>query len=595
MAQKVRMPDGVVVGFPDDMPREEIAALIESKFPTEIANRNLSALSNKLKGGPGVEPPAPKPNEGYASSHVGQTVYGVNEGIADLVGLPTTLGNLLLSAGPAASNALLGTDLKPVQLPDVAGMLKQGMASTGMTQPATDDPVKNVLRRTGQQVGASLIPVGRVGTVAKEIGLGVASGLGAGIANEIAPDNPWADLLGQAAGFATAAGAVKGVNKLVTPFAASPGRVKSANFLEGEGVGLTAGQKTGSKKLQYLESELGGEDFVGKQGEQFTAAALKRVGVNANRATPDVMDDAFTQNGKAFNDLAANNDMVPDRQLGTDLTSVVGDYRSVGGSAPIVDATLQDIIDAAKSGAMSGKQYKTLTSKLARLARGTQDPELRTVLYEMRNAIDDAMERSIAKNNPADLGMWQEARTDYKNLLVLEDAVARAGEAAASGIITPANLRSAVQRQGKRAYVRGKGDFNELAHAGAETMTPLPNSGTAARLTARGAVGATTGAVGAMLGGGVMPGVGHVLGGIAGLAAPAVAGKAVLSRMGRKYLGNQLVRKGEPLPKAGLAANMAITAGSPQGRTVTLRELIEGPARSQGPAPVEITINGGGA
>lgn len=33
MAQKVRMPDGVVVSFPDDMPREEIRALIEAKFP----------------------------------------------------------------------------------------------------------------------------------------------------------------------------------------------------------------------------------------------------------------------------------------------------------------------------------------------------------------------------------------------------------------------------------------------------------------------------------------------------------------------------------------------------------------------------------
>lgn len=33
MAQKVKMPDGVVVAFPDDMPKEEIRALIEEKFP----------------------------------------------------------------------------------------------------------------------------------------------------------------------------------------------------------------------------------------------------------------------------------------------------------------------------------------------------------------------------------------------------------------------------------------------------------------------------------------------------------------------------------------------------------------------------------
>lgn len=33
MAQKVKMPDGAVVSFPDDMPKEEIRALIEDKFP----------------------------------------------------------------------------------------------------------------------------------------------------------------------------------------------------------------------------------------------------------------------------------------------------------------------------------------------------------------------------------------------------------------------------------------------------------------------------------------------------------------------------------------------------------------------------------
>lgn len=36
MAQKVKMPDGVVVAFPDDMPKEEIRALIEDKFPQAV-------------------------------------------------------------------------------------------------------------------------------------------------------------------------------------------------------------------------------------------------------------------------------------------------------------------------------------------------------------------------------------------------------------------------------------------------------------------------------------------------------------------------------------------------------------------------------
>lgn len=48
MAQNVRMPDGVVVAFPDDMPREEIRALIEEKFP-DVA-QSQSALKPELTG-----------------------------------------------------------------------------------------------------------------------------------------------------------------------------------------------------------------------------------------------------------------------------------------------------------------------------------------------------------------------------------------------------------------------------------------------------------------------------------------------------------------------------------------------------------------
>lgn len=39
MAQNIRLPDGQVVAFPDDMPQEEIRALIEHKYPKDVAKR----------------------------------------------------------------------------------------------------------------------------------------------------------------------------------------------------------------------------------------------------------------------------------------------------------------------------------------------------------------------------------------------------------------------------------------------------------------------------------------------------------------------------------------------------------------------------
>lgn len=51
MAQIVKMPDGKKVSFPDDMPKEEIRALIEEKFPNEVAAKADLKAAMKIKFG----------------------------------------------------------------------------------------------------------------------------------------------------------------------------------------------------------------------------------------------------------------------------------------------------------------------------------------------------------------------------------------------------------------------------------------------------------------------------------------------------------------------------------------------------------------
>lgn len=75
----------------------------------------------------------------------------------------------------------------------------------------------------------------------------------------------------------------------------------------------------------------------------------------------------------------------------------------------------------------------------------------------MRESLDDAMQRSIAQNNPRDLGGWQQARRQYRNMLVVEKAATGAGENAALGLISPSQLRNATVQQGRRAFARGLG------------------------------------------------------------------------------------------------------------------------------------------
>lgn len=401
---------------------------------------------------------------------------------------------------------------------------------------------------------------GRATTLGGRVFEGVANGLvqgsiyGAGTGNE--------DRLGSAltgGGLGGTFGALAPVagqmlRRVVTPAPASQTQRQAADVLRREGVGMTAGQTTGSKKLQYLESELGGgaaDRFVERQGEQYTSAVLRRAGITAERATPQVIDDGFTRIGNEFDRLAAGNQMAPDQQFWQDLNGVWQDYAGVTGEsarAPVVENTIRDL--AAKTNGrtpLTGEAYKAMTSRLARLARSA-DPELKDTLLGLREAMDDAMERSIAQTNPGDLGAWREARSQYRNMLVIEKAATGAGADTAAGLISPAQLRNAAIQQGRRAFARGFNDFTELANAGVQALSKLPQSGTAPRLAAR-AVASIPAGIGAIIGSPAgLPGA--AIGAAGGAAIPYLLGRLIMSAPGRAYLGNQAATgTGKMLPE----------------------------------------------
>jgi hypothetical protein len=208
-----------------------------------------------------------------------------------------------------------------------------------------------------------------------------------------------------------------------------------------------------------------------------------------------------------------------------------------------------DIADRFKSGggSMSGKDYQAIRSRLSRMANSykNSDPEFSSALRGLRNALDSGMERSI---NPADAGAWSELRRQYANMKTLENAIGGAGgEEAAMGLISPARLRMAASSGNRGGYARGQGDFAELAKAGQAVMSPLPNSGTAARTAVRN-LGSPMLAGGGALAGGI-PGL------VAGLAAPTLAGKALMSAPMQRYLSNQAVSgASNPVREAIIAA-----------------------------------------
>ena len=352
---------------------------------------------------------------------------------------------------------------------------------------------------------------------------------------------------------------LKAGQKVITPYPTSKtARIRAAKYFEKENIPYTAGQKTGAKTQQYRESETGGAayaDFVERQQLAFNRAALKRIGSKADEASPDVMIEAHDRIGKMFTRLANRNSIQPQNQLNRDLRDTVRTYYDKVGKpnrAPIVEKTIMEITDAIAKGRITGQQYQSLITRLREAGQGA-NADLSMVTRGLRKNLDDAMERSIAQNNPGDLGAWKVARSNWRDLNAIEDTIAT-GAGGTEGMINPTKLHQVTTGQGgKRAAAQGgKNDLAELAAHGKTLMKSIaPDSGTASRLVRRmgGAVtggGATGGAIGGLLGGPIGAAIGTAGGMAAGPILSSLKSGVTMSKPMQKYLGNTLLKKPAP-------------------------------------------------
>lgn len=535
---EVELPDGSIAEFPDGTSNDVIKSALQRRFappqedPKMLAE--MSALSN------------PEMTWGQtAVDALKAGGAGVARGVAGLAGLPGTLADLGGSGGewlmqqaglPTRSQAMQNLGINDTGNVLSADYLQSGLSN--LTGGATDYRGKTT---TGQYAGTvgEFLPGAAMG------GLGAGNlarfGVLPGVASEAAGQYTEGTRLEPYARVAAALAAPMAASvasKVISPFggAISPERAKAIQALEAEGVPLTAGQRTGSTGLRYMESELGGNaaaNVMDDQARAFTEAAMQRAG-GQGIATPENMAANADRIGDAFNAISARNTLKADGPLLKDMLSTLDEYNKVLPSEQkqILGNIASDIGERLKSGGgtMTGKQYQKIRSRLTKRAfnaRGA-DNELADAYRGLRNALDSAMSRSIV---PEDAAEWALLRREYGNMKVLEDAATGAGEGAALGTISPAKLRQAAVAGRQGQYARGSGDFDQLARSGQAVMTPLPNSGTAGRLRAQN-IGA-----GVLAGGGAL--AGGVPGMIAGMLAPRVAGAALMSRPVQAYLANQ--------------------------------------------------------
>lgn len=531
----------------------------------------------------------PRPEVSTTGDVLKSGASGVAQGAAGLVGMGGDIRNL---AGRASE--MLGGSAETGQniarrvgmtIPGIGPMIAQGPDSQQATRgiESVTGPLHQPQTTPGRyaETVGSFLPASAIagpGGLGMRLATGVTAGLGSEAAGQATegvslggmPVEPAARVVGGVVGgIGPAAGA-----RLITPKPVDPIRRQAINTLRSEGVQPTAGQATGSRPLRYRESEAGSLGAE-RAADQFTKATLRRIGVNANRATPEVLEKAGTRIGKRFDTLANDTMMRIDREMVDDVRSVANEYRQLGGQAPVITEEAADIIGRFRNGqrAQSGGIYKAWRSRLNKRMRATTDPELKMALGGLQDALDGAMERTAAAAGRNDwVRDWRAARRDYRNLLVVEAAALGGGEQAALGIITPAKLRQAtVQIHGRRNYARGKGDFARLARSGNAVLSSMPDSGTASRMSARGLPGVAGAGAGGSLGYMISGGdpVMTSLGTMAGVMGPPMINRAIISGPGQRYLSNQLMP-----PNAGNIGAGGLRALELQG--ITAPRQIEG-------------------
>ena len=527
---------------------------------------------------------------GRAASLLGE---GTQQGLANAAGfLPALVARGLNATGltdidPAvySRGAKQGMEWLGAQAMELLG--EEPMAE----RPAPTNWAERAVYGAGRGIGDAagfLMPAGalagalRVGgapqrvaaSLAQQPAAQIASGAVGGAVGEAA-ENPW---LGLAAAIATPT-AINAAGRVVTPFPSPrPGEAgRLARTAVDEGINLTPGQITDSRPLQGIEAALQQLPFssgmqrslTATQRQQFNRAVLRRAGIDADEASPEVIGAAFARLSDEYDDIIRRTEVVLDdpfyvaieRIRAENLSQLPTDVR------PIVESYIDDIGQATRQASdagaerivVSGENFQRVYSRLrARARRARSDPELQHALGELAAAFDDAMRRSI--DDPALAARWSRVRREYRNLLVIDDAVGGAPQEALTSADVPfRRFAGAVRRSDPRGFGRGRGELNDLARVGALIAPRIPNSGTPERLQW---MRTLSGAPPVLGGGAIASGIDPALAG-AGMALsyslPAAAHTIINSPLARAYLTNQLLtgtgpRTTRPLAAAVLAA-----------------------------------------
>lgn len=444
------------------------------------------------------------PVMGVAGAAAEPVVAGtLGSGAADFLAGRTASG-LLARGGSLAANGGL-----------------QGVSAAALTSAASEQPLSQQLE-TGGLLGAALGPAGGL------VGAGAS-----GLKNAVIP-------------VTDTARAALAQKAIAAGIPIRPGQIADSSFL-----------KTTDNMLRQIAGS-GMDEKNATQQRAFTKAVGRTFGADSDTLSPQVMQNAKDRIGDVYDTVGARTNLDLNPENGSTFLNNISDVVSRANLGPQNAGRAQALVDEVLAkvkpdGTMSGKDFKTLTSRGSMLssAAASPDREYGSVAKEIRDSLNTELEKAAT---PQDAAALAKANLQWKNMRTVERLVANSPD----GQVNPALLQRPVTTSFKNRAYTGAGDLGDLADIGQIFLKPTRDSGTAQNAeklrlfnlsghAALGLAGASLGhAAGADL---LMTG----MSGLAGYAATSGIAKGATKVFSSPALTNRLINaalKGDDLPVA---------------------------------------------
>jgi hypothetical protein len=451
------------------------------------------------KGGTAIEEPPNKPWWQSAANYVGGLAGSFTHGLSFGLDNPLDRGTAALFPGSGFAQLQQQREQQQQQF-QKANPLAAGTAEVAGSIPTY---------MMGEGALRAAVPVvqgaGIIGTGINLVGSAVRNALVSGAQAAGTTDGSASDrleaakqgaitgaIVGPAADVAgAAAGKVFGVGGGVSTADANLGQLARDKY----NIPITAADMSGNQFYRTATDQMSKLPFSGAapadaaKRAAWQGAIAKQMGEDATAFTPDVMDRAKTRIGQTFDNVAKNTSIdtaSTDTLTNVDLPKIEADMHQILPANEIapIKAQLDNIVDVASkgNGTISGDSYQALTRKGAPLdrAESSNDPNVRFVAGQVRDALDDAFVRSAS---PADQAALVQAKYQYRVMRTVQDLAAGSRD----GSISPDGFMQKVLTASRRfdaptggvAYTGG-GDIGELARIG-KLMRAAPQTGTADR------------------------------------------------------------------------------------------------------------------